>query len=1303
MSSIKIKIFLYMLIFSLLIPSSYNPQSAELNQLNSNSQTKNLINHLVNKDPSERINAEKKLVVGGKSVVDELGLALNGKDEDLACAAATLLGEMGIKGGKELINFFRNEKYFYINSPRCKSIFNALMNIGPEIIPILLKTLSESEEEFIPYFWYVHTLLKNFGKSGTKYFKDFINSKRLDIKILIIFALRDINDVNSIPYLYTLIDDTHPCIRSAAIITISKLGNKAHVLEPKLEKILGQNEINYECPDDALKYYRFKNERANSTIALKSIAKEKTLKISDIKSYLYDNDIFVRMEAVKLLGKIKNNKNEEEISKLLIDKYRDKNAEVRSNVIKELGTLSENQKNFEVIKRSLSEISSIVRKEALFSLSRYKESKKEIFNIYLQALDDSSPIVRRQSLKALRKYKDRYKIIIPSLIKLLTDKSDIVRFETVRLIGSFKNAESLPVDKLIMLLSDENSEIRSSSIETLGNICTKAKSAINELEKIASNPEDPDWDRAINALNKIGPDSLDALERLCNSNNINIQKKSIEAIGNITPKTHRASTILLKIWKTKKSPELRQATAIALGNIGKKVDDVIDELCNAINVKESKDLISTIKAIRAIGKRANCAIESLISLLNDSSYDVKREIIKTLGVFGSEASGAVPSLIKIIEEKQLFFLSTAIETIGAIGPQSSMAVDSLIDIASDEFNPYRANAIRAIGKIGHNAVQAIPTLIGLLESTNTELRFITTDAIINITLNVLYYPKIEYLDKIKQIEDAFLKIPELRSEKYDTKETIINIVRKTIQEIESLKRQQLYDQIKIIAWNYIGLVVLIISFLFLNILFLIIWLFSPRTIIKIHNSAIRHLNFKIPISGMFNIRLDKCFLTSILSKINWTIDSWILFNYDNIYHHFYSKPIVKSRELFVNLPLLINNNLANNLSLDNLRELFDKGLTCVLINGEGGIGKTSLACQISKICLIKNKKKNLFGHPCIPIIIEDEIDIETPPNKSPFIEYIRRQLQITIGEQGEINEDFLINLLRKKRILVILDHFSEMCMQTRSMINLTSPKFPVNALIITSRLDESLGGHIPKILTPLKIQEGDLYQFLDPYLRKKDKRRLFNDKSIGIACERLSSIVGKRSITILMCKLYADQLIRHAENRLSNLPENIPSLMIEYLNELNQNISSIDQLNDVIVHDATKKVAWLCLKDNYIPTSVDRKKALETISSPDNERILDYLEKRLKIITIIGPEKTRIKFGLDPLSEYLAAIHLVNICTDQEDIWANYLSKVDKLIQHKSPIHGFLSSLNDCCKVYKSDLNIPGSIIKHLKLITEDT
>jgi hypothetical protein len=91
--------------------------------------------------------------------------------------------------------------------------------------------------------------------------------------------------------------------------------------------------------------------------------------------------------------------------------------------------------------------------------------------------------------------------------------------------------------------------------------------------------------------------------------------------------------------------------------------------------------------------------------------------------------------------------------------------------------------------------------------------------------------------------------------------------------------------------------------------------------------------------------------------------------------------------------------------------------------------------------------------------------------------------------------------------------------------------------------------------------------------------------------------------------------------------------------------------------------------------------------------MLTYLEKRLSILRIIPPEETTVRFELDPLEEYLAALHALELGGSSEEEWRKFLQMADQMPGAPEQIKGFLSALHDCCEAKGSQYGIPNCIV----------
>jgi hypothetical protein len=88
--------------------------------------------------------------------------------------------------------------------------------------------------------------------------------------------------------------------------------------------------------------------------------------------------------------------------------------------------------------------------------------------------------------------------------------------------------------------------------------------------------------------------------------------------------------------------------------------------------------------------------------------------------------------------------------------------------------------------------------------------------------------------------------------------------------------------------------------------------------------------------------------------------------------------------------------------------------------------------------------------------------------------------------------------------------------------------------------------------------------------------------------------------------------------------------------------------------------------------------ALAALGGDNAEARLKYLEQRLYLIQTIGAAQDQIRFALDPLAEYLAALHLIERFSKNERLWQQFREKIIIIPGAPDSIKGFLLALRDC-------------------------
>ncbi len=483
------------------------------------------------------------------------------------------------------------------------------------------------------------------------------------------------------------------------------------------------------------------------------------------------------------------------------------------------------------------------------------------------------------------------------------------------------------------------------------------------------------------------------------------------------------------------------------------------------------------------------------------------------------------------------------------------------------------------------------------------------------------------------------------------------------------------------------------------------------------------------------------------------LDRWVEERLIQYSSKFLETPAVDERKIHIPLPVRFG---GEDILLDaknkKLKETFRKeDESCLLIWGAGGTGKTSLACQIARWGAglkteeqdDQNPAERLCQHRMFPVLIDRDLEEDIS-----LLTAIRQELP----NWESIDEELLKVLLQKKRILVIIDHVSELDAEgTYPKIARTLTETPIKALILTSRPENKDLGRKPTKLKALEIKQDKLSGFINAYLKRKAREsgkteQDLKDSDFYQSCQKLSDMVADtlRSTTVLLARMYADEIFENWEKQgrlIDHLPENIPDLILSYLDRLSaaadeMTASETDKQNnrERIRRDA-KAIAWECLKNDYRPTDVSHEEVRNRLAvfsdkdepaekQKDADDCLTNLEQRVRILQSTG-SSGRVKIILDPVAEYLAALYLVdNLCqgklsakhpAEQTEAqllqqWNDeFFNQLEQKQRQQPPldvqgINGFLVAVYNCCQTYSTrnrSGRVPESVLNRLQKLAD--
>ncbi|MEY4805970.1 MAG: hypothetical protein RLZZ206_359, partial [Cyanobacteriota bacterium] len=812
---------------------------------------------------------------------------------------------------------------------------------------------------------------------------------------------------------------------------------------------------------------------------------------------------------------------------------------------------------------------------------------------------------------------------------------------------------------LVEGLHDRNIEVRLRAIDALNSIGTGADDAILPLIDILRDRRQPaDLRRhAVIAIRSIYADlALEQLAGALGDTDRVVRANAAGALGSTREKAKMAIPQLLKLVRDDPYSEVRAGAADVIG----KIDPNNQEVWSALDIA-----------------------------LRDRSWRVRRSAADALGEIGVGAKLAVPNLSLALENKNSTLRSSAAKTLGLLGPEAKNALPKLkIALLNNDNSFAQGQAAGAIGNIGTDDPSVIEAIIvgmgnqaGFVRSQAFESFHKLIDARID---KLLSNPNV----KDKELQQAIVFIVEAQKvlDANDFTKAQREVLPSSLRLLQAKRAEKAFINIFLLnPWFWL------LAFFF-GLQFGLFWL-RPLWLLKI-DAAIRSYSFKIPYLGT-DISLQSLLFLRYHPRV---LDAWVSIHVQSFQEEFRKIENVEARKIFIPSPATLDGRTLASITNQDLDDHFCRP---ILIWGEGGVGKTSLACQLAEWSMADKTADRICMHRMLPIFFEEDLVCSGDDKdcQQALIDSISGKLKLLTHEDMPVSKELLENLLLRRRIMVIVDHLSEMNEVTRRTINPDDPAFPINALVVTSRQKDILGQVNKLMIKPLRIMGNRLSSFMEAYLTKQGKRDLFTDSEFFDACSHLSRMVGQREVTAMLATLYARQMIsakvEAAQDVSTLISDNIPDLMLSYLNQLNKELggSKIDQeqFNDRTVHKDAMALSWECLKEQFKPSVIDRDNALAALAVTRGDKAeahLRYLEDRLSLVQTIGASKDQIRFSLDPLAEYLAALHLITLYDSQEEKWLEFFVVADVKPGSPASINGFLSAVRDCWAIHESSIHI---------------
>jgi hypothetical protein len=765
------------------------------------------------------------------------------------------------------------------------------------------------------------------------------------------------------------------------------------------------------------------------------------------------------------------------------------------------------------------------------------------------------------------------------------------------------------------------------------------------------------------------------------------------------------------------------AVADAIGQLGAQGQPAVPEIVRFLNGSEhalhlhgeltkdqteaihklQRDMIDTLGKIHA-DPANTAAAYSLLPLVGENDNETARAAIYALGALGSRPeiqNGSLP-IIQQLDSGDPDLRRVAAWALGRIHPRKyqSESLKALQEALTDDNLPVREEASHSIEAFDPKA--SFATLAALAsamkDEDEPEARVAFAETIGSIAQRETAPASLqERMGALNILKDADSKLQAKQStlSQSDSSYGSIANALSEVRQAEILLRGSWFI-------NHPAISIAAVAYLVWVAICLLVLRLWPLKILS-WNKIGRAVDLDIPLPfgiGHVKIPLRHALFIGLLNYHTRVLDGWVDAHAGSVRKSLLQRQTVRERQIYVPLPVCIRTSNTVNVSTlgpEDLRETCDQDRWCIRILGEGGSGKTSLACRLAFWCLAAEAEQRIScHHRSLPVLLEPGNMVAVELGTVSLSEAVRSQLQATTRSAEPIDPELYEKLIRTQRVVVVLDGASEMTVFTKQGCAKLEETFPACALIVTARNTDLFGEGGYTDILPQRIDSDHLLPFMNMYLAHLGVA--VDDSRLYEACRRLSLMVGKeRGITPLLAQMYSTTLVRISElaSLNSQLPASVPELMLTYLEVINRSGRG-GQFDDMEVQRAVKRLAWECIRDTYRPGRGSKERVL---CGDDPERIspdlFSYLEHQLRLVdTVAGAS---FQFVLDPLAEYLAAMYLLEHISAEQGAWRRLLESLDHASLSGKDTLGFVLALHDSLEWRGMAMHVPSGIIRDVE------
>jgi HEAT repeat protein len=1071
----------------------------------------------------------------------------------------------------------------------------------------------------------------------------------------------------SVGPLVELLKDKEDRIRVAAIVALGDIGPDSQgAVGPLVPLLIDRNE----------------DVRRASLEAFGRIGPQSAGAVPEIAKVLGDNPL--RLTAVRTLGLIGPNSGAAVPALLPLLKISD--PETRRTVVEALGRIGPAAKPAvpDLLLALHSEFPNL-RAVAAEALGRIGPEPEVAANL-IRALADADPRVADAAGEALARFGPP---IVPQLVLAFSDKATaraaaaaLVRINqpaAAELIASLKIEASRPyaawaltrltpeyLPNLVNVLRDETPpQVPASVVAAI--LAERGETVVPMLVQMIRDASPRVRAAGVGALARFGwrSDTLAAdLQKLLADGDKNVRMSAAEALSRIGPRGEAAVGDLIVRLKDPDT-DVRRSTAEALGRY------TAPEVPTRLIEVAALDVDRTVRAAAAdsLVRLGPASVTPLTTVLKEPDPRFRQAAASVLGRLGPDAAPAVPGLAELLADEREPMRLEAASALAAIGPAAAPAAPRLVAALNDTSESVRFAALTALRRAKAGQVQDLPALRKALVAHSELVSSAAAQAIAGLLTRLQPDLKSLPADQAKQLSTELTELSKdlSRVGGNDVLQLQATQMQKTLGvgpsaagEAKSPGELAANPGETPAAPTWVKWLAIAAAYVAVMVgLWVLLLIVAPISLLMIDRFA-SVLRWPL-LLGSFRYH-------------GRVLDAWVARHSLAAADNFQKQPTVSDRARHVAVPLKINGVVAG-ASPEQLRPVMDRPRSWVVIHGEAGSGRTSLACQIARWVLRGDTAKRMGSPGAIPVLIEH--DMIGGEKNQQLVDAVEAKLRAQLGNPAGLSRPLLKQLLKKRRVLVIVDAVDHMNDKSRAEVRASIAQDTMNMVVVTSGEVEDLGAPAAHVQT-LPVPADQLAMFLDDYLRQRGVRERFGDAEWPGLLVGLSNLLQGGGGSAAVVKMYADLMIAaKLEAREQPAPRSLPELILAHMKGLKQSGEDMEWRDPAAVLRDCKIAAWECTKVKFRPETANRVE-LQTVLA-GGAMLRQVIDKRLKqlesqgVLQFTGPDQTRVRYSVGLLCEHLAAAHVIDLLETNAARWQALLSQVDAA----KPSRGFLLALRE--------------------------